>query len=153
MDLKTELSRLLPKAIDGAKKQEKRAKEVGFPLQETLFPVARQVGVQQPESIRLMLAESLPRPEDPELQEAAEQTGLLGPGMVGLTLGYAIFIVNGHETVRLVSHECRHVYQYEQYGSIDEFLPVYLGQIVAYGYNNAPLEVDAKRHELCKFKR
>ena len=67
--------------------------------------------------------------------------------MVGLTLGYGIFIVSGHYTVRLISHECRHVYQYETLGSIDKFLPVYLQQIVEFGYAGAPLEVDARAYE------
>jgi hypothetical protein len=138
----------LPKAIEWARKQEEIAEKEGSSLRDKLVEVARRVGVQQPDSVRLMTVDRLPQPDDPELQEAAQQTGLLGPGMVGLTLGYAIFIVKGHETIRLISHECRHVYQYEQYGSIDDFLPNYLGQVVAHGYRNAPLEIDARNHEI-----
>ncbi len=82
------------------------------------------------------------------LRQAAIETGLLGPNMVGLTLGYSIFLVNGHESARLISHECRHVYQYETFGSIERFLPVYLQQLVTYGYQDAPLEVDARTHEI-----
>jgi hypothetical protein len=67
--------------------------------------------------------------------------------MVGLTLGDGVYVCHGHGTVRLLSHEFRHVYQYEQAGSIGAFLPVYLQQIVTFGYNNAPLEVDARTHE------
>ena len=63
----------------------------------------------------------------------------VGPGMIGLTLGYSIFIVRGHMGRRLVSHECRHVYQYETHGSIAAFLPVYLQQIATVGYQNAKL--------------
>ena len=59
--------------------------------------------------------------------------------MVGLTLGYGVYVCHGHGTVRLLSHEFRHVYQYEQAGSIAAFLPVYLQQIVTFGYNNAPM--------------
>jgi hypothetical protein len=86
-------------------------------------------------------------PQDPSLQAAAVQTGLLGPGMVGLTLGYSVFVCRGHEARRLLAHEFRHVFQYEQNGSIAGFLPVYLQQIVALGYRNAPFEVDACAHE------
>ncbi len=68
--------------------------------------------------------------------------------MVGLTLGDAVFICVGHEmNPRLLRHELRHVYQYEQAGSISAFLPLYLGQIVQFGYRNAPLEQDARAHE------
>jgi hypothetical protein len=49
---------------------------------------------------------------------------------------------------RLVSHECRHVYQYETHGSIAAFLPIYLLQIATVGYVNAPFEQDARAHEL-----
>lgn len=148
MDLQAELPRLLPKAIAWAEEQQEYARQVGSPLSEQLMEVARRVGVKVPQSVRLMRVQRLPRPIDPELSAAADQTGLLGPGMVGLTLGYAVFIVTGHETVRLVTHECRHVYQYESYGGIDKFLPIYLGQIVEHGYRNAPMDVDARNHEI-----
>ena len=86
-------------------------------------------------------------PEDPELRVAALQTGLLGPHMAGLTLGYSVFARRGHVTWRLLSHEFRHVFQYEQAGSITAFLPVYLQQIVQVGYANASIEIDARAHE------
>ena len=38
-------------------------------------------------------------------------------------------------------------HQYEEAGSIADFLPVYLKQIVEFGYDSAPLEVDARAHE------
>jgi len=81
------------------------------------------------------------------LRQAALQTGLLGPGMIGLTLGYSIFVVRGYMEFRLLSHECRHVYQYETYGSIAAFLPVYLEQIATVGYLDAPFEQDARANE------
>jgi len=80
--------------------------------------------------------------------QPAHRAGLLGPETLGLTLGYGIFIVSGHDTVRLLSHEFRHVYQYETLGSIEKFLPVYLQQIVDFGYADAPLEVDAREYEM-----
>jgi hypothetical protein len=91
--------------------------------------------------------DSLPLPEEANLKAAALQTGLLGPGMVGLTLGYSVFICRGHQTRRLLSHELRHVHQYEAHGSIAKFLPVYLQQIAEVGYANAPFEIDAREHE------
>jgi len=68
--------------------------------------------------------------------------------MSGLTLGYTILICHGHLSRRLLSHECRHVAQYEQAGSIASFLPTYLGAIVQVGYWNCPFEQDARSHEL-----
>ena len=57
------------------------------------------------------------------------------------------FIRHGFVTNRLVSHELRHVHQYEAAGSIAAFLPVYLAQIVSVGYEQAPFELDARHHE------
>jgi hypothetical protein len=91
---------------------------------------------------------TLPLPEDPALRSAAVAAGLLGPRAVGLTLGHSIFICHGYKDRRLLSHELRHVHQYEQHGSIAAFLQVYLEQIVEVGYANAPLEADARAHEI-----
>ena len=147
-DLLSVLPQLLPSAIAWVEEQSHRAIEAGLPLDTTGLALAGRVGVQHPELIRTQLVEALPLPEDPALRQAALATGLLGPGMIGLTLGYAIFVVRGHMSARLLSHECRHVHQYEAAGSIAAFLPAYLQQIATVGYENAPLERDARAHEL-----
>lgn len=148
MNLLATLPQVLPSAIAWAELQASHVTTVGQSLNERSIEIARRVGVQNPERIRIKLVEQLPLPEEPMLRQAALQTGLLGPSMVGLTLGYSIFICNGHDTVRLLSHECRHVYQYETFGSIAAFLPIYLQQIAESGYDNAQLEIDARSHEL-----
>jgi len=94
----------------------------------------------------LRLDRDRPVPHSPEIL-AATLTGFLDPGMVGLTLGHSVFICRGHETVRLLSHEFRHVYQYEQAGSIADFLPGYLLQIVQRGYAATTFETDAIAYE------
>lgn len=142
------LPSLLPKAITWAESQEQHVMALGTLLSPQGQSLARSVGVQKPELIRVRVVDSLPLPEDPELQALALHTGLLGPGMIGLTLGYGVFVRRGHDaSSRLLSHEFRHVHQYEVLGSIRQFLPVYLEQIAHYGYNDAPLEVDARDHE------
>lgn len=147
-DLSKELPRLLPKAIAWAEGKAAEIEKVGIPLSEVGMCLAQAAGVQHPDLIRVCEVKSLPLPEDLELRYAALETGLLGPGMIGLTLAYSIYIVSGKSTNRLISHECRHVYQYEVAGSIAAFLPQYLGQIAKYGYANAPFEIDARQHEL-----
>jgi len=139
---------LLPGAIAWAEARAKKAADVGDALTAAEQEIARRVGVGQPELVRVEIVSSLPLPEDPMLRTAALSAGLLGPGMVGLTLGYSIFICRGHKDRRLLSHELRHVYQYEQHGSIAAFLPIYLKQIVEVGYANSPLEADARAHEI-----
>ena len=142
------LPQLLPSAIAWAEEQSERTQKTGQPLDTTGLALAARVGVQHPERIRTQLVDALPLPEEPALRQAALATGLLGPGMIGLTLGYSIFIVRGYMGRRLVSHECRHVYQYETHGSIAAFLPVYLQQIATVGYQNAKFEQDARAHEI-----
>ena len=147
MDLRAALPLLLPKAIAWAQEEELRAATSGRALTADEITLAREVGVVNAKLIRVKSCDRLPMPPDPSLQAAAIQTGLLGPGMVGLTLGYSVFVCRGHETRRLLAHEFRHVFQYEQNGSIAGFLPVYLQQIITVGYRNAPLEIDARAHE------
>src|SRR5262245_48518585 len=113
VDLAAELPRLLPKAIAWAEREAVAARTSGAPLSAVGVRLARRVGVRRPELVRVVEAQSLPFPSDPELALVAAQTGLLGPGMVGLTLGHAVFIMKGHASNRLISHECRHVHQYE----------------------------------------
>lgn len=45
-------------------------------------------------------------------------------------------------------HELRHVYQYERLGGVREFLDTYIDEVLRYGYASAPLEVDARKHEV-----
>jgi hypothetical protein len=136
-----------PKAIAWAEQHASEILASGEALTEEGLALARRVGVVNPEKIRLSFVSQLPLPTDSLLRQAALQTGLLGSNMVGLTLGHGIYICYGHNSARLLSHECRHVHQYEQAGSIATYLPQYLQQIVQFGYANAPYEVDARAHE------
>jgi hypothetical protein len=146
MDLQT-IPRLLPKAIAWAEARSGEIARFGVPLTRLELRLAHLVGVQEPERVRILEVSEVPLPEDPELRQAAEAMGLLGPHTIGLTLGHGIYIVAGYSSNRLISHECRHVYQYEVAGSIGNYLPVYLNQIASVGYEAAPLEADARAHE------
>jgi hypothetical protein len=145
MDLKTALPFLLPKAVQWAKEQEQNILRSGRALTLKEIQTARAVGVVQPEQIRIKLVETIPQPQDPLLAQAAVQVGLLGSDTAGLTLFYGIFICTGTFSETLLAHECRHVYQYEQRGSIDAFLQEYIQQLVTYGYYDSPLEAEARK--------
>ena len=123
MDLRAELPKLLPLAISWAEERSREILNHGFALPDEYLPLARTVGVVQPELVRVVSVPALPLPQHPVLREAALQTGLLGPTMVGLTVGYGVLLVNGHFSPRLLSHELRHVHQYESAGSIGAYLP------------------------------
>ena len=147
MNLRAALPVLVPKAVQWAETHSRLILGSGGQCSMTAGKVARAVDVTCSTMIRVLDVSKLPMPEDPILYQAAVATGMLGPNMVGLTLGHGIYICHGHCTLRLISHELRHVYQYEQAGSITAFLGVYLEQIVTFGYQNAPLEIDARNHE------
>src|SRR5580698_8158294 len=145
-DLAAALPGLLPKAIAWAESESAQIIAKGIPLSDFGRKLAHLVDVRNPENIRILEVPVIPVPEDPELRQAALATGMLGANTIGLTLGYGIYLVRGHKTNRLLSHECRHVYQYEVAGSIRAFLPQYLRQIAAFGYEGAPYEVDARAY-------
>lgn len=142
------LPQLIPLAVEWAERVSRQAAESAELLDGAGIVMARQVGVAAPQRVRIAEPEPMPFPDHPKLRAAAMQTGMLGPTMAGLTLGYTIFLRPGTRTLRLLSHELRHVAQYEAVGSIAAFLPAYLAQIVHFGYHDAPYEVDARNHEI-----
>jgi hypothetical protein len=148
VNLKTALPALMPVAVQWAEATAEYAALSGRPLDEAECGIARRVGVSRPERVRLLLVDRMPYPEHGLLQAAAMATDFLGPHTLGLTLGHSVLVQRGHESARLLSHEFRHVHQYEQAGSVAAFLSVYLEQVLDHGYAAAPLEADARAHEI-----
>lgn len=149
MNLEKLLPQIAPKAIEWATRYATRACDQGTPLVPSHAEIARRVGVAHAERIRILLVEEIPLPDDPVIRSAAAQVGLAGPDTAGLTLGYAVMIRPHHRNdVRLLSHEFRHVAQYEACGGIPQFLSVHLPHLVAFGYEDSPFEVDARAHEV-----
>jgi hypothetical protein len=146
-DLAAVLPHLLPHAIAWVHAQEFKILASGRALTDIETKLAIAVGVHDPARVRIKLVAQIPAPRDPELRAIALETGLIGPHTGGITLGRGIYIRDGHLTNRLISHELRHVHQYETAGSITAFLQKYLEQIATVGYERAPLELDAVQHE------
>jgi hypothetical protein len=147
LDLIKLLPRLLPPATAWVQAQEAKILASGRPLSETETKLAVLVGVQHPGAVRIAVVRNIPTPEDFELRSIAAETNLIGPNTGGITFGHGVYILEGHVTNRLVSHELRHVHQYETFGSIGAFLTTYLEQIATVGYDRAPLEMDARSFE------
>ncbi len=142
------LSLLLPRAIHWCSSQSQRVGRDGLPLTDAAIADARSVGVSQPQNVRVLVVDSMPLPDDPALAAAAASVGFLGEGTAGLTLGYSILVRQGRLSRRLLTHELRHVAQFERAGSLQAFLADYLDAVVAVGYEACPFEVDARQHEL-----
>ena len=146
MDLNVELPRLFPLAAQWAAEQSARILAEGIPLSAPGAQLARLVGVQHPELVRLLVVAEIPAPQEPALKAACAQLEFLGPNTAGLTLGAGIFIKRGLEQDRtLIAHELRHVSQYEQFSSIPAYLAVYIPELIQFGYSLAPMELDAQR--------
>ena len=134
---------LLPLAVTWATEQEQRILG-GVPLSEKEVADARAIGIQNPDQVRLLQVETIPRPSQPQLKAACDAIDFLTPATRGLTLGYGIFIRSDCSADRLLLvHELAHVAQYERMGGILPFLRRYLFECLTIGYAAAPLELEA----------
>jgi hypothetical protein len=147
--LAAQLPALAPRAIAWADGLAANAHARGTALPAPLLAVARKAGVRAPGKVRIVVMDEIPLPDDPVLKGAALSVGLSQSDAAGMTLGYAVFLRRGYEhDLRVLSHELRHVAQYEACGGIGGFLAVHLADLVAFGYEDSPFEVDARAHEV-----
>ncbi len=119
----------------------------GVPLNEIETRDAVSVGVQRPEKIRILAVDNMSVPQNPVLQQAGRETGLLSDTTAGRTVGYGIEIIKGESSRRLLRHEFRHVFQYEQAGSLQTFVTEYIQSVLTDGYHNSIFERDARAVE------
>jgi hypothetical protein len=144
---------ILPIAQAWAEKQEIIISQMGTALTESELDDARRAGVAQPEKIRVVRVEALPRPESEDLMFLARQMGLFSTESSGLAIGYGICLPPSvwEDRYRL-AHECVHVSQYERHGSIQAFLAAYLRECIDPGYPFGHMEQEAIRvaKDICK---
>jgi hypothetical protein len=107
--------------------------------------LARRVGVKDVEHVRVLEVDAMPAVPDELAALAYKHLNLHHAN--GLTVGHSIFIRKGHINAPLMKHELRHVEQVERYPDLLDFLRVYVEQVLAVGYENAPFEIDARNHE------
>jgi hypothetical protein len=137
---------LLPLAAAWAEEHESHILAHGRPLTRQQLADAREMGVAQPERVRLSTVPQIPMPEHPLLAAAGQATGLLSPFTAGLTLRHGIYIRRDVADDRfLIAHELVHTGQYERLGGILPFLRQYLHECLTIGYPKAPLEQEAVR--------
>ena len=146
--LAAQMPLIAERTIAWANGREADALKTGAALTHEQVAIARAVGVRHPERIRLVVVDEIPLPDEPLLRAAAQGVGLSQSWAAGLTLGHAVIVRRGFEKeVRLLSHEFRHVAQYEAMGGIGPFLVTHLKSLVEVGYENSPFERDARAHE------
>jgi hypothetical protein len=139
---------LITKAAAWSEQQQALIFQFGRSLTSSEQAIASRAGVAKPERVYIHEVPVIKRPQEPELVALCEAYGFLTDETIGLTLGYGIYIKQGYLTTRLLSHELRHVQQYEQAGSAEAFLTRYIGEIKQFGYLDSPYEVDARKHEI-----
>jgi hypothetical protein len=140
---------LMPLAVEWATAQAAHILAAGAPLTTEGLGLAQRVGVRAPAAVRVLHVPRIPGPEHPALRAACEALGFLGASTAGLTLGSGIFIREDLASQRaLLAHELRHVAQYEEYPSIAGYLARYVPELLEFGYEHAPFEVDARRMEV-----
>ena len=147
-DIQSQLPLLAPRAVAWAQKMEADSLRNGAPLSPAVLRLAGELGVRDATRVRIVVVDRVPMPEEGLLRAAALQVGLSQETASGMTLGYAIYARRGEENdVRLLSHELRHVAQYEEAGGIAPFLAKHLLDLAQVGYEASPFEVDARAHE------
>ena len=120
----------------------------GRALTPAELALARQVGVTQPERIRILNVPEVPFPDDPTLRALADQVGMFPERTGGMTLGHGIFMHDDQAArADIWPHEFRHVAQYECFGSIKAFMFFYLKELLHFRYGPGPLETDARAAE------
>jgi hypothetical protein len=143
---------ILPLAVKWAKVKEKVILEHGIPLSPQYMEDAESVGVKYPERVRICEVPKIPIPKHPILRAAAEETQLISPATIGITLRYGIFIHYDFSNDRYtIVHELVHTMQCERFGGFYTFLKKYLWECIEVGYPEAPLEQEAVRiaSEVC----
>ena len=135
---------VLPLAAEWAEAKEQVVLKNGVPLSDSQMDDARRVGVIRPEKVRIFEVPQIPLPKHPVLKAAAEETQLITPSTVGLTVRYGIFIHSDFSDDRyLMVHELVHTSQYEKLGGFLPFFRKYLLQLINIGYPEAPMEQEA----------
>lgn len=137
---------LLPQYIDWAYETDRQGLESGTPLDTQELSLATDIGIQNPEKVRIVYVDEVPFPyENFALKTLGEALGFIGEGIINnaQVFGYSIYVRNGYELNRpKLAHELVHVLQIER-TSLDHIITQHFSDLAEYGYDKAPLEVEA----------
>jgi len=137
---------VVKRIIAWALKKEQWVQKYGKPLSKKYLSVARFMGVQHPEKIRLVhCSEKEGIVDDPKIAALLEKFDLDIHRISALALHHGIVMnasLKGNE--KILAHELRHVAQYEICGSTEVFLLYYFLEVAHFGYGKGPFEIDAE---------
>ncbi|MBI3896924.1 MAG: hypothetical protein HY308_01350 [Gammaproteobacteria bacterium] len=137
------IDRFLPPALNWYNQIEAQLLPQGRPLSAAEVDSARQLGVAHPEKVRVVVLDTFPMPEDPELRANAERYGMGNHSENGRAIGYAIMLKPQYkDEPTLLRHELVHVGQHDRLGRT-AFIRRYLVEMEMMGYARSPLELEA----------
>ena len=135
----------LPIVVAWLEQQENEILSKGRFLTPDEIGIAQQIGVKNPDIIKVNVTNQVPLPNDHEIQKLGFQFGLFSTSTLGISFRYGIFInATASNPKEILAHELIHTLQYERLGSIELFIAQYLSECLRYGYNNSPLEKEAR---------
>lgn len=136
---------LLPFGSRWVRKQESAVLRDGRPLSEWETSWAIEVGVENPEKVRVLPIAHVPTPGSRLLRLLSSNTRFVANSPTGMAVNYGIFLDATHATnPSLLVHELAHVAQFEKLGGIEPFLKEYLIQCVTDGYWDSLMEQEAR---------
>lgn len=152
VDPKT-FEKLLPVAVQWAKKQEEFVLKHGNPLSARHKADAVLAGVTDPGRIRVLVVDRIPLPENPQLAEASKRIGILTDDTRGMGFGHALIIrVDAWHDRETILHNFVHIAQCERSGGLEQWCRQYLGdRTTCQKFTVGSLEEEARRfaRELC----
>lgn len=117
----------------------------GRPLSDTETTMARAVGVQNPERVRVIVLAEFPLPSNETLRTETVRYGLGSSAEGGRTMGYVIMLKERFAKKRwILAHELTHVAQQERMGR-EAFVRRFIAEQELLGYRRAPLEIEANK--------
>lgn len=137
---------LLPQYISWADDINTKGLKIGTSLDEQQLLLATDIGIKNPKKVRIAYVDEVPFPhENFALKVLGEALGFIGEGIVNhaQVFGYSIYIRTGYELNRpRLAHELVHVLQIER-SDLETIISQHFSNLAKYGYENAPLEVEA----------
>ncbi|MFN5223618.1 MAG: hypothetical protein ACK5DJ_05475 [Bacteroidota bacterium] len=141
-----------PEFIDSLVKwfayHQSNALRTGKKLNGREIELAKEIGCQYPDKIRVIYVDEMPKVKSPILIEVMDQDGFNFGDALGLCLGYGIFLKkDGKGDSKILAHEITHTLQFERFEGVREFLTAYIQEFLIYGYSAMPLEKEARSNE------
>lgn len=135
------INQLIQQILSSISSMKANVEKEGTSLPKQYNLIAKQAGITNIEKIKILYVDKI---EFINLKNVSllEEYNLNFENTRGLTLGYCIILQKSAPTEVLL-HELRHVAQSELFENLEQFVTVYIKEILKFGYGDGPLEKDA----------